>query len=78
MTELPSLQLALWRRYRGLSQRDLAALAGVTAATVNYLETRPGQTPQPKTLQKVAGALGCTPSELYFSPIGEDGRERRP
>lgn len=75
MDHLPPIKLSLWRRYRGLSQRDLAARAGVTQATVHLLETTE-QTPRASTLQKLARALDCVPSELYFSPILEQEKER--
>ncbi len=76
MATLPSPKIELWRRFRGLTQRELAERAGVTQATISLLE-RKGQLPQVTTIQKLAKALDCTPSELYFSPIAEDGQERR-
>ena len=68
MTDLPPLKLEHWRRYRGLSQRDLAKAAGVSQVTVHLLE-RTDQKVQPRTLRKLAKALECSPSQLYFSPL---------
>jgi len=76
MATLPPPKIALWRRFRGLTQRELAERAGVTQATISLLESK-NQIPQIPTIQKLAKALDCTPSELYFSPITEDGKERR-
>ncbi len=51
------------RELRALSQRELAALAGLSVTTVNRIET--GQhKPMPKTVRKLAEALGASPEEL--------------
>ena len=51
------------RQLHALSQRDLAALAKLSVTTVNRIET--GQRkPMPKTVRKLAEALGVTPEEL--------------
>ena len=51
------------RELRALSQRELAALAGLSVTTVNRIET--GQhKPMPRTVRKLAEALGVTPEEL--------------
>ncbi len=60
-TPLPSL--AMHRRQRGLTQRQLGGLAGVAHTTVQQLEVlRRGAYPQ--TMQKLATALGVAPEEL--------------
>ena len=46
-----------------LSQRDLARLAGLTHATVWKLENGPANA-HPKTIRKLAQALGVEPREL--------------
>ncbi len=57
------------RRSRGLTQQELAHLAGVSANTVRLLEgERRGS--YPVTLRKLAAALGVPPAELV--------REHRP
>jgi len=51
------------RELRALSQRDLAALAKLSVTTVNRIES--GQRkPMPRTVRKLAEALGVTPEEL--------------
>ncbi|MFC1941023.1 helix-turn-helix domain-containing protein [Chloroflexota bacterium] len=51
------------RELRALSQRELAALANLSPTTINRIET--GQrSPMPKTVRKLAEALGVTPEEL--------------
>ena len=51
------------RELRALSQRELAALAGLSVTTVNRIEN--GQhRPMPKTVRKLARALGVSPEEL--------------
>ena len=51
------------RQLQALSQRDLAALAKLSVTTINRIET--GQRkPMPKTVRKLAEALGVTPQEL--------------
>jgi transcriptional regulator with XRE-family HTH domain len=60
-TPLPAL--ATHRRKRGLTQRQLAQLAGVAHTTVQQLESlRRGAYPQ--TLRKLALALRVEPKEL--------------
>ncbi len=52
------------RRLRGLSQRDLAEKAGLSTGTIAWLETRKHE-PQPRTMRKIAAALGVEVSDLY-------------
>ena len=51
------------RELRALSQRDLAALARLSVTTINRIETRKRK-PMPRTVRKLAEALGVTPGEL--------------
>jgi DNA-binding XRE family transcriptional regulator len=55
--------LRVWREYRGLTQTQLAEMAGVTQAMVTMIETgrRKGQTP---TLKRLADALGVDVDDL--------------
>ncbi len=56
------------RERLGLSQRDLAAAAGVGAATVTRLEL--GQThPRPVTVRRLAAALGV---RVPWLAVGEE------
>lgn len=51
------------RELRALSQRELAAQAKLSVTTVNRIET--GQRkPMPRTVRKLAHALGVAPEEL--------------
>ena len=51
------------RVLRALSQRELAARAKLSVTTVNRIET--GQRkPMPRTIRKLAEALGVVPEEL--------------
>jgi transcriptional regulator with XRE-family HTH domain len=59
----PLLGLAAHRRRRGLTQRQLGELAGVAHTTVQQLETLQ-RGAYPKTLRKVATALGIAPEDL--------------
>jgi transcriptional regulator with XRE-family HTH domain len=60
-TLLPAL--AEHRRRRGLTQRQLGELAGVAHTTVQQLESLK-RGAYPKTLRKLASALGVAPEEL--------------
>ncbi len=55
--------LRVLRLERGLSQRDLAARAGVTQQTVVHLELRRRE-PHPGTMRRMAEALGVEPAEV--------------
>ncbi len=60
---IPLPGLAMHRRQRGLTQRQLGELAGVAHTTVQQLESlRRGAYPQ--TIQKLATALGVEPKDL--------------
>jgi transcriptional regulator with XRE-family HTH domain len=61
-TPLPAL--ATHRRRGGLTQRQLGELAGVAHTTVQKLETLQ-RGAYPKTLRKVATALGVAPEDLF-------------
>jgi transcriptional regulator with XRE-family HTH domain len=60
---IPLPGLAAHRRRLGLTQRQLGELAGVAHTTVQQLETLQ-RGAYPKTLRKVATALGIAPEDL--------------
>jgi transcriptional regulator with XRE-family HTH domain len=60
-TPLPAL--ATHRQRRGLTQRQLGELAGVAHTTVQRLESL-SRGAYPRTLRKLATALGIAPEEL--------------
>jgi transcriptional regulator with XRE-family HTH domain len=51
------------RELRALSQRELAARANLSVTTVNRIETGKRK-PIPRTVRRLAEALGVTPQEL--------------
>ncbi len=51
------------RELRALSQRELAARANLSVTTVNRIETGQRKA-MPRTIRKLAEALGVTPEEL--------------
>jgi transcriptional regulator with XRE-family HTH domain len=51
------------RQLRALSQRELAQRAGLDTATINRIE-RGKQKPMPRTIRKLAYALGVTTEEI--------------
>ena len=55
-----------WRESHGLTQRELAAEAGVGEVTVARIET--GASVSPPTARKVAGALGVSVADLLERP----------
>jgi transcriptional regulator with XRE-family HTH domain len=66
------MRLLELRRRKLLSQRELAARAGVARATINNIEQGKLR-PHPRTLRKLAEALGVPPEELaeYLDPPAE-------
>ena len=63
---LPGLRLA--RQRLGLTQRQLASLAGIGQHTICKLG-RLERGSYPRTLQKLAAALGVTPTDLIGDHI---------
>jgi transcriptional regulator with XRE-family HTH domain len=59
------------RRWAFLSQRELAARAGLTQATVARLETGKHRA-RPTTIRRLAAVLGVEPKDLVRQPIQED------
>jgi transcriptional regulator with XRE-family HTH domain len=51
------------RRDRALSQRDLSRMTGIAFDTISRLETGK-QRAQPRTIRRLADALGVEPREL--------------
>lgn len=58
------------RRERALSQRDLSRMTGVAHDSISQLETGQREA-QPKTIRKLAKALGVEPKELMEGIEGE-------
>jgi transcriptional regulator with XRE-family HTH domain len=66
-----------WRRYRAMSQADLAQRAGITEATISRLEQPGHSPPRPSTIRKLADALAIAPYELYAPPWTAEHEESR-
>ena len=62
-TEVDGARLRRLRRERALSQRELSRITGVAFDTISRLETGKQQA-QPRTIRKLADALGVEPREL--------------
>ena len=60
-----------FRATRALSQRDLAARAGVTQFTISRIERSEGISVRPKTVRALCDALGCEPQDLYLAEDAE-------
>jgi transcriptional regulator with XRE-family HTH domain len=67
-TEVDGARLRGLRRVRALSQRDLSRMTRIAFDTISRLETGK-QRAQPRTIRKLADALGVEPRELMK---GED------
>jgi putative transcriptional regulator len=69
------LRLPALRAERHLSQRQLAALAGVRPDTISALERGDTAGIQFETLARLCEALGCTPGDIL---IFEEAQQHRP
>jgi transcriptional regulator with XRE-family HTH domain len=58
--ELAGAMLRSMRAHAGLSQRELAARAGVSVSTVSRAEGRGGAPPSWESMVRLAGACGCS------------------
>jgi transcriptional regulator with XRE-family HTH domain len=56
--------LRAWRTRRALSLRELAEVADVSYIAIYQAEVRK-RTPRPKTVRKLAAALGVDPAVFY-------------
>jgi transcriptional regulator with XRE-family HTH domain len=66
------LRLKEWRERRLLTQRELAAKAGMSAGQVNRIE-RGVHRPRLSTIRRLAEALDVSPDELVvWNPAGDE------
>jgi transcriptional regulator with XRE-family HTH domain len=65
--------LKAWRKRRILTQRELAAAAGISHRAVVAIENGEVTEPRPSTIRKLAAALGLEPAELFRQP-SEEGK----
>lgn len=61
------------RRQRGLSQKNLADRAGISAYTLSRLERQPKASCRTPTLARLAAALGEEPASISPSIGQQDG-----
>lgn len=59
-----------WRKYRKLTQEQLAEMTGYTPSSISQLETG-AQGYEEATLVKLAQALNCKPGDLISGPPEE-------
>ena len=62
-TQVDGERLRQLRRERALSQRDLSRITGIAHDSISQLETGK-RGAQPRTIRKLAEALGVKPKEL--------------
>lgn len=55
--------LAAWRKYKNISQADIAGAMGITQAAVAQIEKADSK-PQQKTIERYTAALGITEAQL--------------
>jgi transcriptional regulator with XRE-family HTH domain len=62
-TKVDGERLRQLRREQALSQRDLSGITGIAHDSISQLETGKREA-QPRTIRKLADALGVEPREL--------------
>ena len=67
------LRLREVRERKFLSQQELAGLAGVTKPNISRLENG-HQKPRPRTVRRLAAALGVAPEELVDWGAGTENK----
>ncbi len=58
-------RLKFYRNKAGLTQRELASLAGLSAPTINKIETYITENPLPRTLNMIAKALKVPVQKVF-------------
>lgn len=69
-------RLRVLRLNAGLSQEELAQVAGVSGGTIKRLEAGKGKQPYPSTRRRIAAALGVPIAEV--DELKGDGSHDRP
>lgn len=70
----PVHPIVRWRRARGITQTELAGLAGISPPALNRIEHRPGFAGREETRKRIAAALGVSEGDLMAS--ADMGREK--
>lgn len=68
----PPIQLAAWRKHKGLTQAQLARRVGLARPTIANIERFHCDTVHDSTAEKLAAALGIATNDLYWPP-GPEG-----
>ena len=70
--------LKQWRNIRGLTQRELANLVGVTPETVGNWEQAPGNLGNSSyyTVRRVADALGVKTGDIFLNATSEKPKQK--
>jgi len=66
-----------WRKFRGLTQEQLAERVGVAISSISQLETMKQGYSQP-TLEAIADALNCEPADLLMRNPGAPNDPNNP
>lgn len=61
-----SFRIKELREKRGMTQEKLSENAGVSRATISKLENKEEVVTSTETICKIAGALGCSVSEIFL------------
>ena len=67
-------QIKKFRKAKKMTQEDLANLVGCATITIRQYENN-SRTPNPKVLQKIAWALGCSMEDLIGVETFDTGEE---
>ena len=59
-------KIAQIRKKKGMTQEQLAEKSGVSRTIISFLESGKTATTTTATLLKIAGALGCDVSDIFF------------
>ena len=72
--EIDAIRLGQLREQRALSLRDLEQLSGVSYNTIWFIEAGRRKRAHPRTIRKLAQALGVEPTELIRREHGEESQ----
>lgn len=65
-----SIALKIWREMHGFSQREVAEMTGLSAATVSRME-QDEQAPDMATFAKICDLIGFSPNDFFSQQKGD-------